>query len=213
VSSKPKLVELTAAAFARELASKAPTPGGGSAAAFQAAQGAALASMAFALTSGEKFAAVAPYMDGRSKELAALADQALALVDRDASAFDAVSAAFRLPKASDAEKSARTAAIQDATRGALEVPLETMETAARALRLAAAGAADVNPNVASDLGSGAWALAAASEGAYLNVRTNASGIKDRASIDFQVRAAEALRAESQALLADVRREVERFLGA
>lgn len=160
--------------------------------------------MAFRFSTGEKYAAVAPYMAGRAEELDALRARALELVDRDSAAYDKVSAAYKLPKATDAEKAERAKAIQRALQGALELPLETMETALAGLRLAAAGAADVNRNVASDLETGAWFLRSGLEGGLANVRVNAGSIEDRAWLDRRLSAAEALRSESEKLLESVR---------
>jgi formiminotetrahydrofolate cyclodeaminase len=98
--------------------------------------------------------------------------------DRDAEAFNAVMAAYRLPKASDAEKAARKAAIATAMKGATEVPLETLRLAVDALESAETVARIGNPSAASDAGVGAGLLAAAARGAAANVRTNLDGLSD-----------------------------------
>lgn len=199
-----KLIDLSLTAFSDTLAARSATPGGGSAAAYAAAVGIGLASMAFRFSTGEKYAAVAAYMSGRAEELDALRARALDLVDRDAGAYDKVSAAYKLPKSTDAEKAERARAIQKALQGALELPLETMETALSGLRLAAAGAKDANRNVGSDLETGASCLRAGLEGGLANVRVNAASIEDKAWVERRLAAAEAMRAEADRLVDLVR---------
>src|SRR5262245_54640013 len=158
MQTRPTLLPLGLGEFTDRLAERTPTPGGGSMAAYLAASGAALTAMAFRFTSGEKYAAVEAAMASRVEALEGLRRPALELVDRDSAAYDAVTAAYRLPKSSDAEKSARAEAVQQGLRTALEVPLETLRTARQALAIAGAGAADVNKNLASDCATGSWCL-------------------------------------------------------
>ena len=153
--------------------------------------------MAFRLTRGERFAHVESAMAARADELDRVRERALELVQVDSDAYDAVSAAFRLPKGSEDEKAERGAAIQRAMLGALEVPLETMRVAIAGLRLAAEGAPESNPNTASDCASGAHALAAGLEGAAANVRINAKSLRDRSLAE--ARLAECSRLRDQAL--------------
>jgi formiminotetrahydrofolate cyclodeaminase len=175
-----KLLHQSLANFADRLAARTPTPGGGSVAAFLAGTGASLVAMAFRFTSGEKHATVEEAMTHRAEELASLCKRGLDLVDRDCEAYDEVTAAYRLPKSDDAERAVRSETIQRGLRGALEVPLETMRIARAALDLASAGAAAINPNLASDCATGCWCLSSAAESAALNVRINAASLKDRA---------------------------------
>lgn len=174
----PTLTDLSLSAFAAALAEKTPTPGGGSLAAYVVACGAATVSMACRFTSGDKYAAVQESMARRAGELDTLRATALGFVQADSAAYDRVTAAFGAPKATDAEKAARTAAIQAAMKGALEVPLETMRAAAEVLRLAAECAGSINPNLASDCGSGVACCLAGLEAAQANVLINAASIKD-----------------------------------
>lgn len=212
MASPSKLIELSLSAFADRLAERTATPGGGSVAAHLAAMGAALTVMAFRFTSGPKFATVEAAMAGRVEELERLRRQAGALVDRDTAAYDAVGAARKLPKDTDADKAARERAIQSALAIALEVPFETLETAIAALRLCAAGASDVNPNLASDCATGALCLASACESALMNVKINASSIQDKRFALPKVARAEELVSESSALLASVRTAARHKLG-
>jgi glutamate formiminotransferase/formiminotetrahydrofolate cyclodeaminase len=133
-------------------------------------------------------------------------DELLALVDEDTAAFNAIMAAFGLPKGTDAEKAARTAAIQAATRKAIEVPFRVMQLSCEALPLAVAMAEKGNPNSASDAGVGALCARAAVQGAYLNVRINVKGFADKAFAEKVVREGaeiekRALALEQQALAA------------
>lgn len=211
MSPAQRLIDLSLSAFADELAARKPTPGGGSQAAYLVATGAALVSMAFRFTSGEKFAAVEAAMTARVAELDRLRPQGLALVDGDSKAYDAVTAAFALPKSTEPEKAARTAAIQAAMKGALEVPFETMRLALAGLELAAAGAGDINKNLASDCAVGASCLAAALEGAFLNVKINALSIKDAGYVAERLAACERMRARSNELAAVVQAAIQRHL--
>jgi formiminotetrahydrofolate cyclodeaminase len=213
MSSTAPLADLSLRDFSDRLAQRTPTPGGGCMAAYLVGAGSALVAMACRFTSGEKYAAVEAAMARRVDALESLRGRGLELVDRDARAYDAVTAAYKLPKASDAEKAARAQAVQAALRVALEVPFDTLEQAAAGLRLAAEAVADVNPNLLSDAASGAQCLAAACESALLNVRINAGSIADRAWAAERLRRGEALRDEARALAAAVLRTAEQRLSA
>src|SRR5262245_12969292 len=116
MSTPTSLTDLTLAAFAERIAERTPTPGGGSVAAHLVGVGCALVAMAARVTSGPKFATVEAAMAGRVEELDRLRAEAEPLVDLDSSAYDAVTAAYKLPKTTEAETRARTAAIQIALR-------------------------------------------------------------------------------------------------
>ena len=179
------------------LASDRPTPGGGAASALLIATGAALVAMACGLTAGrEKFRAVDEEMRGALAAATALRAEAQALGPADSDAYDAVSSAYALPKATVEEKAARTASIQGALRGATEVPLRTAEVGVAVLELAAAIAAKANPNVISDVGAGALAARAGTEAAALNVKINLVAIKDQAYVERQGAAIESLLARA-----------------
>ena len=206
------LTDLSLTAFADTLAARTPTPGGGSLAAYMVACGAATVSMAFRFTSGDKYAAVEAAMKARIAELDRVRARALVLVQSDSAAYDCVTAAFGMPKSNDVEKSARTAAIQSGLKGALDVPFETMELALGVLRLAHEGASAINPNLASDCGSGALAAAAGLEGAWNNVAINATSIKDASYVCTKLAAATATRAEAATLAAGIRGALSKHLG-
>ena len=105
------------------------------------------------------------------------------LVDEDTNAFNKIMACFSTPKSTDKEKAERSAALQEATIYATEVPLRTMECAFSAYDLIEAMAKEGNPNSVSDAGVGALCIRTAIQGAYLNVKINAVGIKDRSKAD------------------------------
>jgi len=197
--------------FTDRLAERTPTPGGGSVAAYLAAVGAALTGMAFRFTSGEKYAAVEAEMASRVEQLEGLRRRALDLVDRDSAAYDGVTAAYKLPKATDAERDARTEAIQAGLRAALEVPLETMRTARDTLAVAAEGAADINRNLASDCATGSWCLWSAAEAAALNVRTNAGSIRDEGYARERLAECEGILRDAHAAAESIRSAAGRLL--
>ena len=174
-----KLVDLKIHEFIDLLASDAPAPGGGSAAAVTSAVGTGLVHMVTQLTLGRKKYAE---HDALMRELA---DQAidvkkelLKCIDADTEAYNEVSSAYGLPKATDEEKAARSHAIQAALQTATCTPFKTMELSLDALRLAHRAMGKSNSNAASDLGVAALNLLAGVKGAWLNVEINLSSIKD-----------------------------------
>ncbi len=174
------LTALSLDAFTRKLASADPTPGGGSVAAAVGSFGAGLVRMVALLTSNSpKHADVAARCNQTAQAAQRLADDLLKLVDEDAASFDRVSAAYRLPKSSDAEKTARSQAIQTALAGAIEPPLRVIGYSKQICDLAAVLADIGNPNALSDIGCAALCAQAAAHGASLNVEVNASALKDR----------------------------------
>ncbi|MBR5035514.1 MAG: glutamate formimidoyltransferase [Bacteroidales bacterium] len=205
---KHRLVRLTADGFASETASESPAPGGGSVSAYMGALGAALGTMVANLSSHKRG------WDSRWKEFSDVAEkgqsimqQLLDLVDEDTAAFDRIMACFSMPKGTEEEKSARAAALEDATLYAAQVPLRTMETSLQALPLALEMALKGNPASASDAGVAALAATAAVRGAELNVRINAAGLQDKsAAMPLIARAAEIVK-QAQQLEAEVLKAV------
>lgn len=147
------------------LASSSPVPGGGSAAALTGALGAGLVSMVGALTADERAAEIG----AQGRELVTRLED---LAQADASAYDAVVRARRMPRQTDDERRARSAAVRAAMVGAASAPLEIAEAALEALALSEQMAPIGNPNAASDIGVAALLAAAAVRGALLNVRIN-----------------------------------------
>jgi glutamate formiminotransferase/formiminotetrahydrofolate cyclodeaminase len=169
------LIHLSLSDFVAETASESPAPGGGSIAAYMGSMGAALATMVANLSSHkrgwdhqwEHFSNYAEVGEG-------LVTQLLNKVDEDTASFNRIMDAFSLPKGNPEEKAARSKAIQDATRYAIEVPLSVMQAAVKVLDLCEAMANEGNPNSVSDAGVGALAARSAVLGAGMNVRINVS---------------------------------------
>ena len=182
--SAAKLIDLTAKGFANLTASESPAPGGGSVSAYMGALGAALGTMVANLSSHKAG------WDHRWDEFSKWAEKGqsimnemLFLVDEDTNSFNKIMEAFGLPKDSDTEKAARSAAIQAATQYATEIPLRTMKVAYSGFDLIEEMVKEGNPNSVSDAGVGALSIRSAIYGAYMNVRINSVDLKDRTVAD------------------------------
>jgi formiminotetrahydrofolate cyclodeaminase len=211
MSPGPGLAKLSLETFSERLSERAPTPGGGSVAACLVALGSALVAMAFRFSAGPKHAAAEAEMVRRAGALDAIRARALELVDLDSAAYDAVTAAFALPKGSDEEKKRRRGAVQAGLLRALEVPLSTMESSLAALRIASEGSADVNKNLASDFATGSWCLWSAAEAAALNVRINANSLEDRELARARLEECDRLQREAANLAESARSVAARHL--
>lgn len=195
----PKLVNLTCSGFAEETSRESAAPGGGSISAYMGSLGAALGAMVANLSSHKRG------WDGRCPEFSVWAEkgedlmyQLLHLVDEDTCAFNKIMDAMSMPKKSDEEKAARAAAMEAATLYATQVPLRTMKTSYEVFDLVEEMAKEGNPNSVSDAGVGALAARSAVLGAFLNVKINAAGLKDRAVADELV--AQATKIADEAIL-------------
>ncbi|MCB9868884.1 MAG: cyclodeaminase/cyclohydrolase family protein [Planctomycetes bacterium] len=182
----------------QSVAAKTPTPGGGSAAGLSACLGTALLLMVVRFSRGKKAtlehdAALADV----ERRLEELLQKFMPMAQRDATAFDLVSRAYGLPKETEADRDLRDRAIEEGMVGAMVVPEETLGMVREALRIVLPALPHIGRNIVSDLGSGAELLAAAAQSALLNVRINASYVKDRD------RAAMAIQ-RNDALIGDVR---------
>jgi formiminotetrahydrofolate cyclodeaminase len=187
--------------FLADLASDAPTPGGGAVAGLVAAAGAGLIEMVCNLTIGRAgYEEVQERMRGIVEEAGVARAAFLVLADRDASAFDGVMAAFKMPKDTDAQKAERSQAIQRGYETAAVVPLECARHAAALMELAAEVTRDGNAQAASDGSSAAQCLSAAVWCATYNVEINAAALKDRGSAQSLRDEVSALRANARALL-------------
>lgn len=176
-----KLVDLTCIGFANETASESPAPGGGSISAYMAALGVSLGTMVANLSSHK------PGWDERWEEFSIwaekgqqLKDELIHLVDEDTAAFNKIMDALGLPKGTDAEKTARKKALQDATLYATLVPYRTMEKSLQGFEICKAMVEIGNPNSVTDAGVGALCCRSAVMGAFLNVKINAAGLEDKA---------------------------------
>lgn len=183
--------------WADDLASSKPAPGGGSAAALVGVSGCSLLSMVANFTIGKK-----KYKDVEDEVRAVLGDveahrRGLArLIDEDVNQYSKVTAAYGMDKETDEQKAARTAAIQEALKAAMTVPLEACRLSHKALAHAPALLEKGNKNLVSDVGVGAQCLASAFRSAWLNVEINLSFLKDEAFVN-------GVRAELEPLSKDV----------
>lgn len=178
-SNDNKLVDMSLTGFANETASESPAPGGGSIAAYAGALGVSLGTMVANLSAHKRG------WDDRWEEYSDWAaqgqkykDELLRLVDEDTNAFNKIMDAFGYPKKTDEEKKARSIAIENASKYAMEIPFKVMDTAFKSMDVMKAMADFGNPNSVSDAGVGALCALAAVEGAFLNVKINAAGIDD-----------------------------------
>lgn len=178
-----KLVEQRVIDFVAATASKEPTPGGGAIAALTAATGAALAEMVANLTFGKKgYEAVQTEMEALQAKAEAIRERMLELSQADADVFNIFMNALGLPKNTDEEKAARTAAIQQAYKDAAMVPFEIGELANQIFDLAELASRKGNQNLITDGIIAAINARAAVKSAFLNVRINLSGIKDESFV-------------------------------
>lgn len=210
--SKKKLVDMTCTGFANETASESPAPGGGSISAYMGALGASLATMVANLSSHK------PGWDDRWEEFSQVAekgqklkDELLDLVDEDTNAFNKIMEAIQMPKKTDAEKAARMEALELASQYATQVPFKTMTVAFKAFEVVEAMVKNGNPASVSDAGVGALCCRSAVMGAYLNVKINAAGLKDRAFADNIVAEGAKIEAEAIAKEAEILVEVNKII--
>jgi len=198
-----RLVDLTLTDFTDVLASHEPAPGGGSVAALAGALGAALAAMVARLTVYRE-----RYIDHHDTmtDIAACADELraelLAQIDVDTAAYIEVIAAYRLPRADEAQKAARAAAIQAAFQHAANIPLAVAQACAKVLELTVTVCRHGNRNASSDGVVAALMAQAALEGAVRNVRINLTSIKDARYCAEMAQQADALSARGRQMLAE-----------
>ena len=195
-----KLADMQVTQFCDVLASDAPAPGGGSTAALEGALGAALTAMVCGLTtvgkSREKYAEYQEFVLASQKKALDLKARFMDVMDRDTEAFNVVSAAFGMPKATDEEKAARSAAIQKGLEGCTRTPFEMMELACQALELTRSVVGKLNASAASDLGVAALSLRAGIQGAWLNVLINIGSLKNKDLAEDYRKKGEALLAKA-----------------
>lgn len=212
-NKEKKLVDMTCTGFANETASESPAPGGGSISAYMGALAAALGTMVANLSSHK------PGWDERWEEFSkwaeqgqVLKDELLHLVDEDTNAFNKIMNAFGLPKKTDEEKAARTAAIQEATKYAIEVPFRTMKKSFETFGIVKAMVEIGNPNSVTDAAVGALCARSAVMGAWLNVRINASSLKDRDFADKILAEAKQLAEQAMKTEAEILKMADEKIG-
>ena len=211
-NKEEKLVDMSCTAFADETASESPAPGGGSISAYMGALGAALGTMVANLSSHK------PGWDERWEEFSvwaekgeALKNELLHLVDEDTRSFNRIMDAFGIPKKNDEEKALRSKAIQEATKYAIEVPFRTMQKAFEVFEICEAMVDTGNPNSVSDAGVGTLCARSAVMGAFLNVKINASSLKDKAFVDQIMAQATQLEQTAQAKEKSILEKVHRII--
>jgi glutamate formiminotransferase/formiminotetrahydrofolate cyclodeaminase len=199
-----RLVSMDLKRFSEETAAESPAPGGGSVAAYVGALGVALGTMVANLSAHKRG------WDDRWEEFSnwavmgeKLRNELLFLVDEDTRAYDRIIACFGMPKGTDEEKAARKAAITEATKGAINTPLRTMQVCVESMALMKAMAEKGLPASVSDAGVGALCARTGAIGGYLNVRINCAGMEDEAFKADVLKQAEALKAKAEALEAEV----------
>ncbi len=191
--------------FLEALASESPAPGGGSAAAYTGAEAAALVAMVARLTAGrKKYAAVEPQMRAVLQRAETLRQGLAAAVEEDAAAFQAVMAAFKLPKETPQQQDARRQAIQTATLEAAYVPLQVGRDLVEVLELAVPVIEQGNLNAITDGGTGAELALAALHGASMNIRINLSGYQDLPAAVEMLDDLRQLHAKADALIQRIR---------
>ncbi|MGB4654769.1 MAG: glutamate formimidoyltransferase [Bacteroidales bacterium] len=193
-----KLVDMSVSGFVDETASESPAPGGGSVSATMGAMGIALATMVANLSSHK------PGWDDRWEEFSdyaekgqKLKDRLLFLIDEDTRSFNNIMAAFGLPRGSEQEKADRTKAIQEATKYAIEVPFNVMQTSFSCFEIIEAMVEIGNPNSVSDAAVGAIAIRSAIIGAFLNVQINANDLDDKEFVTDILEKAAKIRKEAE----------------
>jgi glutamate formiminotransferase/formiminotetrahydrofolate cyclodeaminase len=208
------LLDMTLLAFAEETASESPAPGGGSVAAYASTMGVALATMVANLSAHKRG------WDERWEAFSRVAErgvqlqvQLAALVDADTAAFNQIMEAYGMPKATDNQQKVRHQAIQDATRHAIEIPLQVARLSMQAMEVASEMASIGNPNSITDAGVGAMAIRTGVKGAILNARVNLADLED---VDFAKRVrveCQELWSASEAAEAAVIARVDEVLGS
>lgn len=175
-----KLSEMQTKEFIRILASDAPAPGGGSAAALAGAQGCGLGAMVCSLTIGKaKYAEYEEINKAAQQKLNTLKDKFLQAMDDDTETFGVMTKVFAMPKNTDEEKAARREAMQEALKICTKIPMEMLGYSLEALQTVKTIVGKSNRSASSDIGVAAVSLSAAVRGAWLNVLINIGGIKDQ----------------------------------
>jgi glutamate formiminotransferase/formiminotetrahydrofolate cyclodeaminase len=207
------LVKLDLRQFCNETLSDSPAPGGGSVAALMGALGVSLGGMVANLSAGKRgWDDKIKYFSEWAVKAQQLKDELLSLVDEDTVAFNKVMDAFALPKESTQEKAERSAAIEQATKHAAEIPLKVMETASKSYQLLSEMAEKGNPASISDVGVGLLATRACIDGAALNVKINLGQLNDEEFKSALVEKAREIGAESESRFKEINRMVESKLG-
>ena len=211
-----KLIDMNLVEFSAAVNSDQPAPGGGSVAAYVSNLGVGLARMMCHLTIGKKkFLELDQKLQDEFvntfNSLEAGYNSLLEMVDEDTESFNKVMDAFKLPKETDEEKAARSAAIQKATLEATKAPLEAAKTAYECLKLTPALIEHGNVNAISDLASGMYLLEAGMNCSILNVKINAGGLKDRDVANDFLKQCDMMQEEAKKVINDNMKVIEKLL--
>ena len=203
------LMDLTCTAFSDETASESPAPGGGTISAYAAALGVSLATMVANLSAAkrgweEKWEVFSDW----AEQGQTLRKKLLYLADEDTRSFNGIMAAFQLPNDTEAEKLHRSKVIESASIYATQVPLEVMKTTAASLPVIKEMVISGNPNSITDAGVGALCSRAAIDGAFMNVKINAKGLKNREIADILVQEASLIAQDSHGKIDEIIQFVE-----
>jgi len=208
-----KLVSMTLTDFANETASESTAPGGGSISAYVGALGISLATMVANLSSHKKgWDDQWEYFSNWAERGEQYKNELMKLVDADTRAFNKIMSAFALPKSNDAEKKIRKAAIQEATKLAIEIPFKVMETACNSMEVISEMVQKGNPNSVTDAGVGALCARAAVIGAFMNVRINAAGYDDQTFVQDIVARGASIQQRAMALEVSILENVNAKIG-
>ena len=208
-----KLVDMSLTAFADETASDSPAPGGGSISAYIGALGVALGTMVANLSAGKRgWEDQLDFFSMQAESGQVLKDKMLHLVDEDTAAFNKIIDAVRMPKATDSEKKARSKAMDEATKYAINIPMEIMRTALASYDFLKTMAQKGNPNSVSDAGVGALACRTAVHGAYLNVKINCADFQDEKFVTKTLKEANKMLANSDRNCENIIKIVDKIIG-
>ncbi|MBP6455791.1 MAG: glutamate formimidoyltransferase [Chitinophagaceae bacterium] len=210
--SRAPLINMNLISFANKTASESPAPGGGSVSAYIGALGASLGTMVANLSSHKKgWDENWEMFSNWAVQGEKIKNDLMFLVDEDTHSFNKIMEAFGLPKNTDEEKKNRQDAIEKATLYATEIPLKSLKTSFAAFDLIAEMVKKGNPNSVTDAGVGALCLRSAVYGCYLNVKVNASGLKDRLKADLLLNEAKDILEKSLAREIEILKLVEEKL--
>lgn len=212
-ASQRPLINMNLKSFSEETASESPAPGGGSISAYMGSMGAALGTMVANLSAhkrgwDERWEMFSDWAEKGKYYVDTLTN----MVDEDTHAFNKIMDAFGLPKATDEEKAARKAAIQAATKYAIEVPFKVMKLCYEAMDICKGMAEMGNPNSVTDAGVGALAACAGVQGAFLNVKINAGDLEDKSFVKNILEQGAQIEQKALALREEIMKTVNEKIG-
>lgn len=213
MKTQGRLIAMDLRHFAEETASESPAPGGGSVSAYAGALAASLGTMVANLSAHKRgWDDKWEFFSNYATKGMEFQEKLLSLVDADTEAFNQIMQAFALPKSSDIEKQYRSEAIENASKTAMEIPLQTAEISLNSFDIILAMVEHGNPNSVTDAGVGGLLARASVLGAIMNVRVNAEGIKDKAFTEKLLRRASEIETQAEAMESKIRSAVNVKIG-